>query len=201
MKWLIGILVLAIAIIVGLTIYLQPNSFIGCQTTPLAGSEGCEAVDAIVVISGGDTVARTQAGIDLYKNGWAPNIIFSGAAQDKSGPSNAEAMRQQAIYAGIDPRAIIIDEEAETTQQNAQNVKSIFEQNGYEKVILATSGYHQRRATLEFTKNNPGVEIMNYPLTQDKDWSTFWWWTSPRGWWLAGGEFLKVVAFYFGAAR
>lgn len=196
MKWLIGVGVFIIVFIVTITVYLEPNSFLGCSTTPTNGA--CTKADAVVVVSGGDTQARTSAGINLYKNGWANVLILSGAAQDKTGPSNAEAMKLQSIQAGVPANAIIIDEQAESTQQNAENTKTIFSEHNYKNVILVTSGYHQRRADLEFTKHTQGVTIRNYPVTQDSDWGWFWWLT-PRGWWLAGGELVKIIAFYLGA--
>lgn len=198
MKWLIGAALFAVVFVLSLTIFLQPNSFIGCDTRPLAG-DACDEADAIVVVSGGDTQARTAAGISLYLNGWADTLILSGAAQDKSGPSNAEAMRLQAIQAGVPASAIITDGEAESTQQNAQNTQTIFTENNYQDVILVTSGYHQRRASLEFNRLAENVTIRNYPVTQDSDWNWFWWMT-PRGWWLAGGETIKIIAFYLGVS-
>ncbi len=197
MKWLISIAILIIVFIVLITVYLQPNSFLGCNPTPSASGE-CVKADAIVVVSGGDTEARTAAGINLYKNGWADTLILSGAAQDKSGPSNAQAMERQAMAAGIDESAIVVEDKAESTQQNAQNTKTIFTNRGFNNVILVTSGYHQRRASLEFNKWATNVTIRNYPVTQDSDWGWFWW-LSFRGWWLAGGELVKIVAFYLGA--
>jgi len=197
-RWLIGLGVTIIGLIIFLTMYLQPNSFLGCSETPLASSE-CDKADAIVVISGGDTAARTEAGIALYENGWADVLVFSGAAQDKSGPSNAAVMKTIAQEHGVPTSAIIIDEEAETTRQNAEKSTSLFTQNGFEDVILVTSGYHQRRASLEFAQRAETIEIRNYPLTQDNDWG-WWWWMTPRGWWLAGGEAAKIIAFYLGAS-
>ncbi len=200
-KWLIIIPALIVAFIVGVSLYLQPNDFLGCADKPLDGTGRCETVDAIVVVSGGDTNARTDEGIKLFHNGWAGNLVLAGAAKDKTGLSNAAAMRLRALDAGVPSTAIYVDEFSETTQENAENTQSIFTRHGFEKVILVTSGYHQRRADLEFEKRAIGVEILNHPLYSDKDWS-FWWWLTPRGWWLAGGEIVKVVAFYMqGAAQ
>lgn len=199
MRWLLLIPIFIVLLIVSLSIYLQPNSFIGCASTPIEETS-CDKADAIVVVSGGDTAARTQAGIELYKNGWADALVLSGAAQDKSGPSNAEAMQLQAVNAGVPESAIYIDEEAANTQQNAENTQSIFKQHDFEDVILVTSGYHQRRASLEFNKRADGITIRNYPVVNDEDWSWFWWLT-PRGWWLAGGEVVKIVAFHVGATE
>lgn len=197
-KWLLLIPAFFVALIVSLTIYLEPNSFIGCGDKPVQGTS-CNQADAIVVVSGGDTQARTEAGIKLYENGWADSIVFSGAALDKSGPSNAEAMKRQAENAGVPASAIFTDSNAANTQQNAENTGSIFKQHDFKNIILVTSGYHQRRASLEFNKLGDGLTVRNYPVVIDKDWNWFWWLT-PRGWWLAGGEVVKIVAFYLGAS-
>jgi len=200
MKWLFIIPSALIALIVGISFYLQPNNFIGCRETPTEGSTQCGTADAIIVVSGGDTNARTDEGIKLYKNGWADTIVFSGAAQDKSGPSNAAAMRTHAVSEGVPEKAIFVEEESATTEENAINTKTVLNENNIRDAILVTSGYHQRRAALEFNKLSGDVTIRNHPLTNDKDWSLFWWLT-PRGWWLAGGEIAKVTAFYAQGAR
>ena len=197
MKGLIVFLVCVAVFIIGISFYLVPNDFKGCEKTP-GGS--CQAADAIVVVSGGDTQARAAHGIDLYKNGWADQLVFSGAAQDKTGPSNAEAMRQQALAAGVPASDISIDEDSVNTQQNAENTQSILSEHQFTSVILVTSGYHQRRASLEFQRESSGITVMNWPVSKDKDWGMFWW-VSPRGWWLAGGELVKIVAVYIGAGR
>ena len=184
-------------LIVAISLYLQPNDFLACGKEPVTGSE-CDSADAIVVVSGGDTAKRTSEGIRLYQNGWAEYLVLSGAARDKSGPSNAAAMKLQAQQAGVPDSAILIDEEAVNTQQNAENVKSIFDERNFKEVILVTSGYHQRRASLEFNKRSDTTIIRNHPVVNDQDWNWYWW-ATPRGWWLAGGEIVKIVAFYLGA--
>jgi len=195
MKWLFLIPAVLVAFIIGVSFYLQPNDFMGCQDAPLASSTNCQTADAIIVVSGGDTNARTDQGIALYQQGWADTLIFSGAAQDKSGPSNAAAMRTRALEQGVPENAIFVEENSATTEENAANTKTVLKDNNIKTVILVTSGYHQRRAALEFEKLGGEIAIRNYPLINDKDWSLFWWLT-PRGWWLAGSEVVKVVAFY-----
>ena len=201
MKTVVSILLVFIIMALGLSVYLQPNDFTLCPMSEKPTTrEGCDEADAIIAVSGGDTNARTAHAVDLYKNGWAPLIIFSGAAQDKSGPSNALAMRQIAIESGVPADAIAIEEDSENTEQNAVNTKTIVEERGIKQVILVTSGYHQRRASLEFGKQlGSSVTIENSP-TSDRDWSWYWWLT-PRGWWLALGEFTKIIAFYAGVSK
>lgn len=193
-KWFTSLILFAVAMIISISIYLQPDDLAKCKPTPDT-ADSCQSVNAIVAISGGDTQARANEAINLYREGWASTLIFSGAAQDKSGPSNAEVMKQLAISAGVPVSAVYIDEYAETTKQNAENAETIFAQHNIKKVILVTSGYHQRRASLEFNKRTNGVTILNHSVRNDKDWS-LWWWLSPRGWWLAVSEIVKIIAFY-----
>ncbi|CAN5388457.1 hypothetical protein BH10PAT4_BH10PAT4_2970 [soil metagenome] len=190
---------LLIITIIGLSIYLQPNDLRDCSDQPSI-TLSCQAVDAIVAVSGGDTNERTDAAISLYKNSWAPMLIFSGAAQDKTGPSNAEVMKARAIEQGVPSSVILLDESSETTKQNAENTKTILQSRSIKSVILVTSGYHQRRASLEFNKRADNVTIKNSPVYEDQDWS-FWWWTSPRGWSLATTELFKIILFNFGATQ
>lgn len=200
MKTIISIVAAFVVLVIGLSLYLTPNDFASCEAHP-SESAPCNKADAIVAVSGGDTAARTEEAIRLYQNEWAPKLVFSGAAQDKSGPSNAEAMRRQAIKAGVPSDDIIIEEESATTKQNAEKTGTIFTENDINSVILVTSAYHQRRASLEFeSRLEDNVTLRNHPVLQDNQWSGFWWLT-PTGWYLAVGEFVKIIAFYTGAGR
>jgi uncharacterized SAM-binding protein YcdF (DUF218 family) len=118
--------------------------------------------------------------------------VFSGAALDSDSPSNASVMKQRAIDAGIPAKQIFIDEHSENTEQNAKNSSKIFADQKINTVILVTSGYHQRRASMEFNEFSGNVLVKNKPVAADKDWSP-WWWATPWGWWLAIGEFTKSL--------
>lgn len=197
---IVAIIIGAFAVIIlGLGAYLAPDDLSGCGDRP-GKNANCQPADAVVAVSGGDTAARTREAIMLYQNGWGKKLIFSGAAQDKSGPSNAEVMRREARDAGVPESDIVIEESGETTKQNAENTQSIFAQNEISSVILVTSAYHQRRAGLEFAKRSEGVSVRNHPVAHDKQWSG-WWWLTPTGWFLAVGEFVKIIAFYLGGTR
>lgn len=186
--------VVVIAITIGLGIYLQPDDLRNCSETP-SSNANCQTVDAIVVVSGGDTEARAKEAVVLYKNGWSNILIFSGAAQDKAGPSNAAVMKKIAIEAGAPESVILLDESSETTKENAQNTQKLFTEHHLKSIILITSGYHQRRASLEFNRYTEDVTILNHSTDSDENWSA-WWWTTPQGWWLAVNEFVKIIAFY-----
>lgn len=191
MKWLIAIVAIVLLLAVGLPLYLGPDDIAGCSAPTETGK--CATADAVIAISGGDTSARTAEAIKLYTAGWAPRLIFSGAAADKSGPSNAEVMKEQALKSGVPASDISIEDLSATTAENAQNTSTLVSAMGLKRVILVTSAYHQRRASIEFSKwLGSGVTIVNHPVTNDDQWSN-WWWLTPYGWWLGIGELIKII--------
>lgn len=190
----------ALLVILLIGAYLSPDDLARCESEPTTIT-GCEKADAIVAVSGGDTQARTHEAVALYKQGWADTLIFSGAAADKSGPSNASAMRDHAIEMGVPDGAIIIEELSETTQQNAVLSSDVLSENSYHRVILVTSAYHQRRAGLVFQQSvGSDVELVNHPVETDNQWSKVWWLTF-TGWRLAISELVKIVLVYAGVSR
>jgi uncharacterized SAM-binding protein YcdF (DUF218 family) len=188
-KIIIAAIVFFALVVWAIAAWLGPDDLSGCGTRP-TDKKGCAAAQAIVVVSGGDTAARTEEAIKLYRNGWAAVIIFSGAAADKSGPSNAESMRTQAIAEGIPAGNTVVETTSETTEQNAENTVALLHQNDITSIILVTSAYHERRALLEFQKRTASVAIRAHPVHEDKDWNRFWF-VSPYGWSLAGSELVK----------
>jgi uncharacterized SAM-binding protein YcdF (DUF218 family) len=197
---LVAVVVIFIVIV---SVYLTPDGLRDCHESP-SGQPGCAKANAVVVISGGNTPARTNEAIRLYKAGWADTLIVSGAAADTTGPSNAEVMKDQAIKEGVPEAAILVESFAQTTKQNAERTKELLAEasdGDTKRVILVTSPYHQRRASLEFrVLAGDGIAIVSHPTPNDPDWSAFWWLT-PRGWWLAMGELVKIGVFYLGESR
>ena len=202
MKWLLGILAsVAILLAIVVPFYLGPDDLRGCDLKLPDNVGRCRRADAIITVSGGDTVARTEEAIELFKNGWAPALVFAGAAQDPSAPSNALVMKRQALKAGVPENVIFLDETSRTTAENAGNVKTIADGQGFRDVLLVTSAYHQRRASLEFkAKFKDGIVLRNHPVARDNQWR-FLWWMTPSGWWLVGGELAKIVGYYSGASE
>src|SRR6266542_2939374 len=89
-RFFLGVLVgVSLSIGTGVVAFLYIGSWLAVED-PLAKS------DAIVAISG-DTGARAETAIALWKQGYAPIIVFSGAAIDPESVSSAEIMRREAL--------------------------------------------------------------------------------------------------------
>lgn len=186
-------IVLFVGAVIGVNKTLTINDLADCDAVPSAVELACAPADAIVVISGGDTQARTREAIWLYQNDWAPLLIMSGAAEDATGLSNAAAMRNQSTEAGVLQGAIVLDEQARDTAGNAAGVEAIARDRSLSRVIVVTSPYHQRRAALEFTKAlGPGVTVLSHSTPDDRYWNPEFWWLNPFSWYLAISELVKV---------
>lgn len=182
--WLVAFLIVAI---------IALPLFIGWYLSP---QDPIERADAIVAVSGGDTNARIKKSIELYQEGWAPVIIFSGAAAEGE-ISNAEAMRNIAVKQGVPKSDIIIEEDSKTTAENAEFTSRIIKDKNYQSIILVTSPYHQRR-TYELFKENLGDEfkIINQSAL-DEDWRKKGWWENNIGRFLTIGELGKIFVNFF----
>ena len=122
--------------------------------------------DAIVVLSGGvlepgtlrptaDLSSysrnRTTCGVDLYKQGYAPKLVFTGgdAHVFNEGTKNAQEMKRWAERLGVPKEAILTEDGSRTTYENATETKRLL---GPVSILLVTSASHLPRATALFLK-------------------------------------------------
>jgi uncharacterized SAM-binding protein YcdF (DUF218 family) len=139
-----------------------------------------QPADAIIVISGDEDLARFREGLRLWRAGWAPRLVFSGAAR-AGDPSNARVMRDLAIRSGVPPEAILIDEVATDTYENAAQTRRLLEAQCLWSAILVTSPYHLRRASLTFDAVYAGSGIRVLPWSApDSAWRKLSWWLQPE---------------------
>ena len=168
--FLVGVLVgVLLSIAMGVGTFLALGSWLATED-PLAKS------DAIVAISG-DNGPRTDTAVKLWKDGWAPVIIFSGAAVDPASVSSAEIMRREALRQGVPENATLIEPNSTTTEENATEVAKLMAQRKFGSAILVTSPWHQRRASIEFSRafEPHAIKLRNYPA-RDQQWNALLWW-------------------------
>ena len=194
-RFLVGVLVgVLFSVGTGVTAVLLIGSWLAVED-PLAKAE------AIVVISG-DTGARTDTAITLWKAGWAPVIVFSGASIDPESVSSAEIMRREALRQGIPESATLVEPASASTEENATEVAKLMVQRKIRSAILVTSPYHQRRAAFEFGRafEPSGLAFRNYPA-RDPEWNAFLWWSQEPQRSRTLLELVKLGAVYLNETR
>ena len=149
--FLLGVISI-VAVLVGIGHWLD-------VTDPLAKA------DAIVAISG-DTGARAETAIALWKQGYAPLLIFSGGSSDPESVASAELMKRTAVAAGVPANAIAVEGASATTEENAGRVAELMKTRRLASAIL-----------FEREFGRAGLTFRNHPA-DDPSWDPTLWWTS-----------------------
>lgn len=160
----------------------------------LAVEDPLAKVDVIVAVSG-DRGPRTETAVRLWKQGYAPLLLFSGGSLDPESVSSAELMKRDAVRLGVPPDAILVEPDSTTTEENARLVSRFMSRMGLRTAILVTSPYHQRRASVLFTRafDAAGLEFRNHPA-RDPEWDPDRWWLDERSRSLTLVELAKLGA-------
>lgn len=118
---------------------------------------------------------RVSLGVDLYNQGVAPDIIFTGgAAANEYVESDIE--RQIAMDMGVPEEHIITERMSMTTYQNAYFATKVMEQHGYESAAIVSSSYHLRRVKGIFS--NYDIEYRTFGCGNPEG---FWKWCHDLG--------------------
>ena len=165
-----------------------PHILVGQYLSP---ADVLNKADVIVVVSGDSD--RMKHAVDLYKQGFAHKLILSGAAK-KGFTSNALAMQLEASRSGIPNEAIILEERANDTYENALFTKEIIKSQGIKSLILVSSPYHQRRVyeTFSYVLGDEGILLQNSPSIYS-NWKVDNWWLSETNTHLTNEEILKIL--------
>lgn len=111
----------------------------------------------------GDASDRIWHAARLYKEGLAPKIIVSGGRSpglEKRTDLQTEAQSMALLLndLGIPSTALVLEEEARSTRENARFTKTLVKTD---RVALVTSAFHMARSVATFEKE--GLKVDAYP--------------------------------------
>lgn len=118
---------------------------------------------------------RIRHGLDLYKQGFAPKLIFTGGfGGARARFSESQVARRYALKQGIPADAILIETQSRTTRQNLEEARQLMAQQGMHKVILVSDPLHMARA-LRLSKEL-GIDALasSTPSTRFRSFHTSW---------------------------
>lgn len=124
--------------------------------------------DAIVLLEG-DGLNRYQKAVDLYNEGWADKIIFSGGITDyEYGSFPYSDVLPHILETGVPNEAIIHESKSLNTKEQVVEVLKMASENNWKKLILVASHEHQYRAYMTFLRQvidmNDGIVLYNSPV-------------------------------------
>jgi uncharacterized SAM-binding protein YcdF (DUF218 family) len=111
---------------------------------------------------------------DLAQRYPEARIIFSGGTDPSApGPSEAQIVKQYFVSFGIAPERILVEQQSQTTEQNARFTADLMHPTPTARFLLVTSSYHMPRAMGAFRK--VGFNVIAFPVgSRTHGWSEFW---------------------------
>ena len=163
----------AFFIVLYLLVFYTPLVWLAAE--PLKIAQMPQKADAIVVFAGGVGESghagqgyeeRVQRAVELYKNGYADKLILSsGYVYLFKEPS---VMKALAMSLGVPEGSIILEETAKDTFENVKFTQRILANNGWNRILLVSSPYHMKRASLVFHKVAGNIKVIYVPITNSR---------------------------------
>jgi uncharacterized SAM-binding protein YcdF (DUF218 family) len=177
--------IVLLAIVVVAFVVLDPEA----PARWLIVQDPLEPADAALVMTGDVDYERTVAAAHLLEDGYARILVLTGG-EPWPGDS-AQSLRDRAIQEGVSPSQIRVETTSASTRESLVAVRPILQAEGVRSVLLVTSPYHQRRASMAARKALPGVRIISRPAPS-AHWAPNTWWESAYSRRIVMKEYLKL---------
>ena len=106
---------------------------------------------------------RVRTACDLYHDGYASRLIFSGGPGDGE-ITEPEAMRRFACSLGVPSEAVILDEQGVNTDATVRNTCGLFRALGLRRVLAVSHFYHLPRVKMCYRRH--GVVVYTVPARE-----------------------------------
>ena len=185
-KLYITILIILTALVVSA---ITHKLWLGAIAQFLIVDDELSPADAIVILGGGG-LERIEHGVKLYQSDYSTRIIMTGMRHNLPGVTTTWAgfAMQEAMSRGVPEDAILLEEQATDTNENAEYVKEIIIDRNLKSIIVVSSPYHMRRARAIFRRVFEDREDISLQFSSVVD-SDF----KVQGWWTRRKDFKRVV--------
>jgi uncharacterized SAM-binding protein YcdF (DUF218 family) len=167
----------------------------------LLAAPATEPVKAdLIVVLGGDTGERARTGADLFRAGYAPNVLLTGFAYVSGGrPALLQDWRvRRLVHYGVPEDSIRIDYRSLTTLDEAVNTLDLMKKNGWRRALVVSDPPHLRRLAWLWDRafDGSGFEYQLVP-TQPDWWAPGNWWDNERSAVFVLMEHIKLTYYLF----
>ncbi len=124
-----------------------------------------EKSDCILVLGSHD-LRVAERGAELYLQGWAPLLIFSGGlgnfTKDMWQEKEADLFAKVALEMGVPKEAILIENKSTNTGENIQFTQQLLQKQNLnpESFIVVQKPYMERRSYATFKKHWPDKKLV-----------------------------------------
>lgn len=152
--------------------------------------------DGIVALGGGG-VDRIAHAVALFEAGYAGHVVVSGGRLYTVGIacSSAQLSLEHAQDLGLPAEALVLAPEAQSTHDEAVNLRAIIEARGWTSLIVVTDPPHTRRAAHTFRALLPGITI-TVSAAPAPDYDAIRWWSNEQSFMAVVNEVVKLLYYW-----
>ncbi|MCG8345465.1 MAG: YdcF family protein [Chlorobiales bacterium] len=167
-----SLILLFAASIIGLTAFFSLGSLVSHY-------EGKPEKANVIIVLGGDDGLRVEQGGELYKAGYAPNILVTGIDRKYYRPSYPDWREKRLMELGIPEEAILVDVWSETTWDEARNSVKMMSKKGWKSAIVVSDPPHMFRLYHTWSRAMEGSP-KKFVLVSTKPqwWNPLLWWSN-----------------------
>jgi uncharacterized SAM-binding protein YcdF (DUF218 family) len=194
-------LLLAGLLIVAILVAVRWQAALTSLGAFLVDSQPRQPADLVLVLGGDFWGPRVLVGAELARQGYAPLALFSGPpyhgnAQDYARPEGELAI-EFLVQKGY-PKELFqfVATDADSTVTEAKALREELARRHVARVLLVTSNYHSRRATIVMTLFCPGVKFISVPAP-DSHYHIVNWWSDDSSRRLFFSEWTKILGSVF----
>jgi uncharacterized SAM-binding protein YcdF (DUF218 family) len=167
----------------------------------LVDAQPPQPADLALVLGGDFWGPRVLVGAELAKQGYAPLTLISGpryyGAPDLYGRPEGDLAIDFLVQKGY-PKQLFqfVITDADSTITEARALRDELARRQVRRVLLVTSNYHSRRATIVLSLFCPGVTFISVPA-RDTHYHIVNWWTDDSSRRLFFSEWKKILGSVF----
>ncbi len=142
----------------------------------------------VIVVLGGDEGLRVTKGAELYKAGYAGNIILTGIDSKYYRPNHPNWRERKLMALGVPRSAISVDTWSESSWEEAENAAETMDKNGWKSAIIVSDPPHLLRLHKSWSRAFEGSpkSFVLVPTSPE------WW--NPLLWWKNRTSFQFVIS-------
>ncbi|RSK28678.1 YdcF family protein [Bacillus sp. HMF5848] len=157
------------------------------------------ASDAIIVLGSDVRGERTIKAAELFREGLGSVVILSDGGAASWRYKTVDEMYALAVKEGIPTPAIIKEDQASSTKENAMFTKRILEESDFKSAIVISTDWHMRRVKQTFDKAfvGTGIELTYVGATDTRFLEKEKWWEDPELQQTVLTEWSKLIVYWW----
>ncbi|HEY0333364.1 MAG TPA: YdcF family protein [Stenotrophomonas sp.] len=118
---------------------------------------------------------RIRHGLDLYREGYAPVLLFTGGFGGNAARfSESQVARRYALRHGVPEDAVLIETVSRTTRENLLQARELMQQHDMHKAIIVSDPLHMARALRLCRELDIDALASSTPSTRFRSFHTSW---------------------------